>query len=211
MRPIDRDSLPHLVAVALDRLRQRRDTAAARLLARWWGIELEEDVRFLGLPMMRRLPGTRIHVGAGTELRSARWSNQVGLDRPCMLSTLAAGAEIRLGRRVGMSGTVIGAARSITLGDGVLCGANCTITDTDWHAVDPGERAADVPARAAPVVIEPGVWLSMNVTVLKGVTIGAGTVVAAGSVVSRSLPAGVIAAGSPAEPVRPIAPLRRLA
>jgi acetyltransferase-like isoleucine patch superfamily enzyme len=47
--------------------------------------------------------------------------------------------------------------------------------------------------------------------VLKGVTIGAGTVVAAGSVVSRSLPAGVIAAGSPAEPVRPIAPLRRLA
>ncbi len=211
MRPVTRDSLPHLVAVAFDQFRQRRDTAAARLLARWWGIELEEDVRFLGLPLLRRLPGSRIHVGAGTELRSARWSNQVGLDRPCMLSTLAPGAEIRLGRGVGMSGTVVGAARSITIGAGVLCGANCTITDTDWHAVDAGDRAADVPARSAPVVIEPGVWLSMNVTVLKGVTIGAGTVVAAGSVVSRSVPAGVIAAGSPAEAVRSLQPLRRLA
>jgi acetyltransferase-like isoleucine patch superfamily enzyme len=211
MRPVTRDSLPHLVAVAIDQLRRRRDTAAARLLCRWWGIELEEGVRFLGLPLLRRLPGSSIRIGAGTEFRSARWSNQVGLDRPCMLSTLAPGARISLGRDVGMSGTVVGAAQSITIGDGVLCGANCTITDTDWHAVDPGERAADVPARAAPVVIEPGVWLSMNVTVLKGVTIGAGTVVSAGSVVSRSLPGGVIAAGSPAVPVRPIAPLRRLA
>ena len=61
------------------------------------------------------------------------------------------------------------------------------------------------------MVIEPGVWLSMNVTVLKGVTIGAGTVVAAGSVVSRSLPAGVIAAGSPAAPVRAQATVLRLA
>ncbi len=211
MRPVTRDSLPHLLAVALDRFRQGRDTAAGRLLARFWGIELGEDVRFLGLPLLRRHPGSSIRIGAGTELRSARWSNQVGLDRPCMISTLAEGAEVVLGRGVGMSGTVIGAARRVEIGEGVLCGANCTITDTDWHAIDAGDRAADVPARAAPVVLEPGVWLSMNVTVLKGVTIGAGTVVAAGSVVSRSLPAGVVAAGSPAAPVRPVAPLRRLA
>ncbi|MEI6223131.1 MAG: acyltransferase [Deltaproteobacteria bacterium] len=211
MRPVTRDSLPHLVAVAWDGIRQRRDTVAARLLARWWGIEIEQDVRFLGVPLLRRLPGTRIRIGAGSEFRSARWSNQVGLDRPCMISTLAPGAEISIGRGVGMSGTVLGSALRISIGDGVLCGANCTLTDTDWHAIDAGDRAADVPARAAPVVIEPGVWLSMNVTVLKGVTIGAGTVVAAGSVVSRSLPGGVIAAGSPAEPVRDIRPLRRLA
>jgi acetyltransferase-like isoleucine patch superfamily enzyme len=128
-----------------------------------------------------------------------------------MISTLAEGATIALGRGVGMSGTVLGAARAITLGDGVLCGANCTITDTDWHPLDAAARAAGAAAPAAPVVIEAGVWLSMNVTVLKGVTIGAGTVVAAGSVVSRSLPANVVAAGSPAVPVRSLVPLRRLA
>jgi acetyltransferase-like isoleucine patch superfamily enzyme len=211
MRPVNRDSLPHLLAVAIDHLRQRRDTAIGRLLARFWGIELGPGVRFLGLPMLRRFPGSTIRLGEGTELRSARWSNQVGLDRPCTISTLAGGARVTLGRGVGMSGTVIGAASSITIGDGVLCGANCTITDTDWHPVDAGERAAGARARSAPVVIEEGVWLSMNVTVLKGVTIGAGTVVAAGSVVSRSLPPNVIAAGSPAAPVRPIRALRSLA
>ncbi|HET8723758.1 MAG TPA: acyltransferase [Anaeromyxobacteraceae bacterium] len=211
MRPVDRDSLPHLVAVLLDHLRQRRDTAIGRLRARWWGIELAPGVRFLGQPLLRRFPGSTIRLGEGTELRSARWSNQVGLDRPCMISTLAGGARVTLGRGVGMSGTVIGAAASVTIGDGVLCGANCTITDTDWHPVDAAARAAGAPAPSAPVVIEDGVWLSMNVTVLKGVTIGAGTVVAAGSVVSRSLPAGVIAAGSPAVPVRPLRALRSLA
>jgi acetyltransferase-like isoleucine patch superfamily enzyme len=45
----------------------------------------------------------------------------------------------------------------------------------------------------------------MNVTVLKGVEIGSQTVIGAGSVVTRSLPAGVIAAGQPAVVVRELA------
>jgi len=77
-----------------------------------------------------------------------------------------------------------------------MCGANVTITDTDWHGIPPGERRS--PGKAAPVVIGPNVWLGLNVVVLKGVVIGANTVVAAGSVVSRSLPANVIAGGAPA-------------
>lgn len=39
------------------------------------------------------------------------------------------------------------------------------------------------------------IWLGVNVTVLKGVTIGEETLVGAGSVVTKSLPAGVVAAG----------------
>ena len=54
----------------------------------------------------------------------------------------------------------------------------------------------------APVVIEPTVFLGMGVRVLKGVTIGENTVVGAGAVVTSSLPAGVIAAGNPARPIR---------
>ena len=52
------------------------------------------------------------------------------------------------------------------------------------------------------VVVEDDVWLGMNVVVLKGCRIGKGTVVAANSVVTRSLPAGVIAAGVPARVIR---------
>jgi acetyltransferase-like isoleucine patch superfamily enzyme len=111
---------------------------------------------------------------------------------------------VSVGDRCGFSGTVIAAAESIAIGDRVMCGANVTITDTDWHPIDSGRRSAGEPGRSAAVVIESDVWIGMNVTVLKGVTIGAGTVVAAGSLVTHSLPPGVVAAGQPAVPVRTI-------
>jgi len=79
-----------------------------------------------------------------------------------------------------------------------MCGANVTITDTDWHPTDWRDRLAKRDAEAAPVVIGDDVWLGMNVTVLKGVEIGSRTVVGAGSVVTKPLPSGVIAAGQPA-------------
>ena len=52
------------------------------------------------------------------------------------------------------------------------------------------------------IVVADDVWLGFGVVVLSGVTIGSGTVVGAGSVVRKSLPAGVIAVGSPARVVR---------
>jgi len=65
-----------------------------------------------------------------------------------------------------MSGTIVAAAKSIVIGDDVLCGANVTITDTDWHGIRPDERRKA--ARSAPVVIEKNAWLGLNVIVLKG-------------------------------------------
>lgn len=52
--------------------------------------------------------------------------------------------------------------------------------------------------------IEDDVWIAANVSVLDGVTIGRGAVIGAGSVVSRDIPAGWLAFGNPARPVRPI-------
>jgi len=46
------------------------------------------------------------------------------------------------------------------------------------------------------------VWLGGGVIVLPGVTIGSDTVVGAGAVVSRDLPAGVLAVGTPARVLR---------
>jgi serine acetyltransferase len=202
MRAITRETLPHLASTAVNLARERRDTALAHLLAWWWGVELGSKCSFFGLPTLRRIPGSRIQIGDRCSFRSAWWSNQIGLNRKCMISTLREGATIEIGEGSGFSGAVIGAAERIVIGPRVLVGGNCTITDTDWHAIDATARTADKPARAAPVIIEPDVWLSMNVTVLKGVTIGQGTVVAANSVVARSLPAGVLAGGVPAEVVR---------
>ena len=45
-------------------------------------------------------------------------------------------------------------------------------------------------------------WLGGGVIVLPGVRIGENTVVGAGSVVVKDLPAGVLAVGNPARPIR---------
>ncbi len=202
MRPLNRDSLPHLVRCARELLLRTMSTFLARSYARWWGVELGEGCTFYGAPLLRRLPGTRIAIGERCVFRSAVWSNLAGLNRPCVLATLGEGAQLTIGEDCGFSGTVIGAARSVAIGARVMAGANTMISDTDWHPVDPVRRAAGDAGAASPVVIEDDVWLGANVLVLKGARIGAGSSIAAGSVVTGQIPAGVIAAGVPARVVR---------
>lgn len=52
------------------------------------------------------------------------------------------------------------------------------------------------------VVIEDGVWIGANVTVLPGVTISRGGVIAAGAVVTKSTEKNALYAGAPTEKVR---------
>ncbi|MDI6105768.1 sugar O-acetyltransferase [Actinoplanes sp. NEAU-A12] len=90
----------------------------------------------------------------------------------------------------------------ITIGDHVLFGPRVGIY-TSNHAIDPAERAAGA-CYAKPVTIGNNVWIGGGVTVNQGVTIGDGAVIGSGSVVTRSIPAGVIAAGVPARVLRDI-------
>jgi acetyltransferase-like isoleucine patch superfamily enzyme len=97
-------------------------------------------------------------------------------------------------------GAIVHAEQSVTIGRRVLLGDYSAVCDTDFHEVEPG-----MGVRTAPVTIGDDVWLARGVVVLPGSTIGEGTVVAAGSVVRGELPPWVVAAGSPARPVRDIA------
>jgi len=162
----------------------------------WWGVSLSHGCSFYGLPEFRRHPRSVITIRENCEFNSSHTSNLIGVNRPCIISTLNEGAVVEIGPNCGFSGTVIGCANRITLGEYVRCGANTLITDTDWHTDD---------LRTSPnaaVFIEDNVWLGVNVMVMKGVTIGKGTMIAAGSIVSKSLPAGVIAAGVPAKVIK---------
>jgi len=197
-----RDLLPHGTQGVFDAFRHRRDTFCSRLLARWWGIEIGRGCQFYGTPIFRRGPGSTVRIGDGCVFRSAEWSNTIGLNRRCVLASAKDGRGITIGRDCGLSGTVISAGGSVTLGDRVFCGANCTITDDDRHPLDPAARANEEKTDAVAVVIDDDVWLGMNVVVLKGVRIGSRTVVAANSVVTKSLPGGVLAGGIPARVIR---------
>ena len=179
-------------------------TLETGLYCKLWKIQLGRGVIFQGRPVLYRGPDTLLSIGDFTQLLSSRDSNLAGINRPCYLSTLHAKAELRLGQHCGLSGTVISAAISVVLGNHVLCGANTTILDTDFHHTDPTRRLDHRDVPAAPVVLEDNVWLGMGSTVLKGVRIGKNSVIAAGSVVVRSIPPNVIAGGVPARVLKPL-------
>ena len=164
----------------------------------YWKINFGSGCRFWGRMHFRRAPNSTIQIGKFCRFRSATWSNMVGINRPCTLCTLRPNAKITIGNNSGFSGTVISAAKSITIGDNVLSGANVTITDTDWHHIDRSmEGKEDAPC--APVTIGNNVWLGMGVTILKGVKVGNNSVIAVNSIVNRDIPESVLAGGQPAK------------
>lgn len=197
-----RDMLPHVNNILFSRCVRACTSCAGGLLARWWGVKLGRGVLFNGPPRIRRLPSSRITIGDRCIFSSSSRFNLIGINRPCILSTLSESACIEIGEGCGFSGTVIGAESSVRLGKNVRCGANTLITDTDWHTDD--YRTSP----SKPVVIEDNVWLGVNVTVMKGVTIGENSLIGANSLVTRDIPPNVIAAGSPAVVIRelPVAP-----
>jgi len=157
-----------------------------------------------GLQVQGRLglssPGT-ITLGENVTIVNSSDYNRAGINHPTQL-VAAAGASLRIGNRVGISGVSIYCFESITIGNHVLLGVNCNIFDGDFHAMDYLERRAGKGGESVPVIIEDDVWLGANVTVLKGVTVGARSVIGAGSVVTRDIPADSFAAGSPARIIR---------
>lgn len=210
MRPLSFDTFPHHVNCSLDILRGLISRWISIGLAHYWDIHLGKQCRFYGVPLYRRHPSSQIMVGDRCLFNSAPWSNYAGLNHPCILVTLSEGATLQIGHDSGFSGTSLGAATSIVIGNRVMAGANTSITDTDWHPIASTRRAAGEVGASAPVVIEDDVWLGANVMVLKGVTIGAETVIAANSVVTKSIPPRVVAGGNPARPLRNVEDLGRL-
>jgi acetyltransferase-like isoleucine patch superfamily enzyme len=169
-----------------------------RLLCKLKGVRIGKSSSFYGFAKFKRARGSIINIGERLTLRSSSTSNLIGVNRPCIISTLSNSARLSIGDNCGFSGTVIGCFKEITFGNKVMIGANSLITDGDWHPDDP--RAKD----PRPVVIGNNVWLGVNVIVLKGVTIGENSLIGAGSVVTSNIPANVIAVGNPCKVIRPL-------
>ncbi|MDR0886233.1 MAG: sugar O-acetyltransferase [Clostridiales Family XIII bacterium] len=89
---------------------------------------------------------------------------------------------------------------TITIGNRVLIGPNVIIC-TSGHPLDPDVRN-EGRQFSLPIVIEDDVWIGGGVVINPGVTIGRGSVIGAGSVVTKDIPAGVVAVGSPCRMLR---------
>ncbi len=114
---------------------------------------------------------------------------------PQAVIELGDGAEINNNAYIKSEGA------GICIAERALLGSNVQILDSDFHDLHPDRRRGGRPAMA-PVHLGENVFVGDGARILKGVTIGADSVVGAGSVVTRSIPAGVIAAGNPARVVR---------
>lgn len=116
------------------------------------------------------------------------------------------GENIHLGRNVEINmNCVFLDCNRIEIGDFSGIGPGVHIY-TVFHPVQPRERLCPTSrlwrSQTAPVVIGRNVWIGGGSIILPGVEIGDGTTVGAGSVVTRSLPAGVVAAGNPCRILR---------
>ena len=90
----------------------------------------------------------------------------------------------------------------------ITIGAACQVATrvqflTATHPIDPEPRRLGWES-GEPIVVGDNVWLGGGAILCPGVTIGDDTVVGAGAVVTRDLPAGVIAVGTPARILREI-------
>jgi acetyltransferase-like isoleucine patch superfamily enzyme len=121
----------------------------------------------------------------------------------CHVETTVPEARIEIGARTEFNNNLMikSEGAGIKIGKDGLFGANVEIFDSNFHDLHPRRRKAGT-QRMAPVEIGDNVFVGMGVKILKGVTIGDDSVIGAGSVVSSSIPAGVVAAGSPARVVR---------
>lgn len=160
---------------------------------------------FYGVPIIQKHLHSQMSFGAHLQLRSSTRSNPLGLNHPVILATLNQNAQLIVGDHFAMSGGCICVAEKIIIGNNVAVGANSTIVDTDFHPLSSSERAANPQdGKSKPVTIEDNAFIGMNCLIVKGVTIGKGSVIGANSVVTRDVPPGMIAAGNPAQIVRPI-------
>lgn len=98
----------------------------------------------------------------------------------------------------------------ITLGNGVMIGANVTLATPNHPLVAEERINQDYPdgrhdlEYSKPIIIGNGCWICSGAIICGGVRIGENSVVAAGSVVTKDVPSNSLVAGVPAKVIRTI-------
>lgn len=175
---------------------------ATRLYLQVLGVDVGQDLRSIGLPIVRRSNKARIRLGHHVSVVNCNRGNPIGFNHPCIV-VASEEAIVEVGADTGLSGAVINARKQVLIGSHVLVGANAKIFDHDFHPLDWRARKgpAASPALAIPVVIEDDAFIGTGALILKGASIGQGAIIGAGAIVTRSVSPFTVWAGNPARQV----------
>lgn len=109
------------------------------------------------------------------------------------------GANVKIGSNVSiMYNLLCMSAGGITIEDGVLIAANCSLISNN-HDFKIREILT-----CKPVVIKKKAWIGAGSTILPGVTIGENAIVAAGSVITKDVAPNTLVGGVPAKFIKNI-------
>jgi acetyltransferase-like isoleucine patch superfamily enzyme len=136
----------------------------------------------------------RLEIGANTLLEPGVWI------------TAPDAARVRIGAGTFLNlGVMVASVELVEIGSHCMLANGCFVTDGN-HRFDDPERPVTWQGftTKGPTRIGDNVWCGANVVVTSGVTIGERCVIGANSVVTTDVPAGSIAAGAPAQVLKPI-------
>lgn len=172
------------------------------------GIKFNSTWKFIGRPYILKPPfyynssKEILVIGQNFTAISKFSKNSIGVFQPVLLNISHPGSSILIGNNVGISGSTIKAASHVSIGNNVLIGSGCLISDSDSHPLILEDRYDHSKLISKPIIIEDDVFIGARAIILKGVTIGKGAVVGAGSVVSKDVPPFTVVAGNPAKVVK---------
>ncbi len=144
------------------------------------------------------------HIALGPAcLIAAEVSLSVGMAPGLALPPGVTSPVLRIGARTAIGrGSHVVAHRSIVIGEDVMTGPHCYITDQNHVYADPTIPIGQQWPADDPVVVGDGSWLGAGAVLLPGTRLGRNTVVAAGAVVRGEFPDHAVLAGVPAKLVR---------
>jgi acetyltransferase-like isoleucine patch superfamily enzyme len=131
-------------------------------------------------------PGAHVEIGERTWLRTEL--------EPIHIAVFA-GARLVLGPDSWLNGCHLSAKHAILCGRRAWIGPGCRLIDADQHDLD-----AEHEERGAPITLGDHVWITSDVTVIRGVQIGSHVVVGSRSLVNRDVPDHTLVHGIPARP-----------
>lgn len=169
------------------------------------------------------VPPPNVTLGEGTTYKGSRLFTRFFSELPealvCGKSCAFENAQFAVGAKGRMSvgdncyfaSAVLLCEQSILIGSRVMLAWGVTVSDSDFHPLDPALRIQDAIACSplseglqrpeigcAGVVIEDDVWVGHAATILKGVTIGRGSYIDPGAVVTKTVPPMSRVRGNPA-------------